>query len=164
MKTTPMIKGLIAGILMVAAHLAFYYGKVPNSSPLTYLVYVLYAGGLVWTLRAYYSSPDYKPQFGAIFSQGFRYFIVVTLVMVCYIFIFIKTHPQMAEDTAQLYREDLVKQGSKSHKTPEDIEQAVQEFKDSFTASWVSITMFSQLLMGVLFTAAGAGFLLMRKK
>lgn len=160
-KTTPLIKGAITGLLMVAASLMLIYATISAKSPLQYLVFALYAAGIAWTLIAYSRSENYTPTFKTIFGQGFRCFIIVALIMVVYRGIYINLHPEIAEEGARLYKQDLIKQGNKQ--LPE-IEAIVASAKKQFTAAEISLTIFGTLLSGVAFTVVGAFLLLMRKK
>ena len=160
-KITPLIKGLITGVLMVLSSLLLIYTRQPANSGLDYIVYVLYAGGIAWTLIAYSHSEAYIPKFGAIFGQGFRCFIIITLIVVIFTGIYSYAHPEIAEEGAKHYREDLIKEGNK---TPAEIETIVNSAKKQFVTGQISLAIFGTLIMGTVFTAAGAGILLLRRK
>jgi hypothetical protein len=161
-KITPLFKGVITSVLMISAALMMYYTNQPAGSPLQYLTYILYAGGIMWTLLEYSRSPAYKGKFGELFGQGFRCFIVVTLAMVIFTAVFTIMHPEMAEESAGLFREDLVKRGDR---LPKQIDQEVKTYKDQFVTRLVSIMVFGYLIMGAIFTvAASAGVLLLTRR
>jgi hypothetical protein len=162
MKTiTPLVKGLITGSVMLAATLLLFYTRQPVDSPLQYIVFVLYAGGVAWTLLAYYRSPEYTGKFGDIFGRGFRCFIIITLIMVTFAGIFSYMHPEFAEEDAKLYREYLIKDGNK---TPAEIGSMVKDEKENYAVKNMWRVTFGALIPGAIFTAAGAGLLLMRRK
>jgi hypothetical protein len=160
-KITPLIKGIITGTLMVSTSLLLVYTKQPANSGLDYIVYVLYAGGIVWTLLAYSRSENYIPKFGAIFGQGFRCFIIITLMVVIFTGIYASLHPEIAEEAAKQYKAELIKDGNK---TPAEIESIVSNAKKQFVTGNISLAIFGTLIMGTIFTAAGAGLLLIRRK
>jgi len=160
-KITPLVKGIITGIIMVILSLAFYYSQIPVESNLHYTIYILYALGIAWALIGYSSSVSYTGKFGDIFGQGFRCFIVVTLIMVAFTAIFSMQHPEFAEKAAGFYKEDLIKE---RNKTPAEIEKLVADAKKQYTTSLVSLTIFGYLITGAIITAAGSAFLLMRRK
>ncbi len=160
-KNTPLVKGAITGLLMVAATLLLVSAKVSAQSSLQYIVFALYAAGIAWTLITYSRSENYTPAFKTIFGQGFRCFIIVVLVMVIFRGIYIYLHPEIAEEGARLYKEDLIRQGNKQ--LPE-IEQIVAAAKKQFPVAEISLTIFGTLLSGAAFTVVGAFLLLMRKK
>jgi hypothetical protein len=160
MKITPLIKGAITGLLMAVVSFVMVTNKTPSDYGV-YLIYAIYIGGIAWTLYDHYRSPGYTGKFGAIFGEGFRCFIIVTLVMVVYTFIFLNMHPEIAEESAKLYKADLIQQ---KNKTPAEVEDMYAKAKDGFTTSNIYLTIFSTLITGAFFTAAGAGLLIMRRK
>ena len=81
-------KGMLTGAVMILLSLLFYYSGQPFDSPLQYLIYAIYAGGIVWTISAYSKSADKTEKFSAYFLNAFKCFIVVTLIMVVFTFIF----------------------------------------------------------------------------
>jgi Protein of unknown function (DUF4199) len=160
-KITPLIKGIITGALMLAISLLLIYSKQPAGSGLEYVGYIIYAGGIAWTLIAYSRSETYTAKFGAIFGQGFRCFIIVTLIMVIFTGIYSYMHPEIAEEAAKLYKADLIKDGNKM---PAEIETMVTNAKKQFVTGNIMLAIFGTLIMGTIFTAAGAGLLLIRRK
>jgi hypothetical protein len=160
-KTTPLVKGLITGaVMLITTMLLFYYAR--DNAGFRYLVFAMYAGGIAWTLLEYYRSPEYTGRFGDIFGKGFRCFIVVTVIMVTFAGIFSAAHPEFAEQDAELYREELIKH--EKSKTPAEIDSIVALFKKNYTVSNIRSATFGYLVTGAIFTAAGAGLLLMRRK
>jgi hypothetical protein len=159
-RITPLFKGLITGLVMIAVSLLLNITGKAAGTTNQYLFYVLYAAGIAWTLLAYSRSPNYKPTFGSIFNQGFRCFIIVSLVTVIFTGIYSSIHPEIAEQAAVAYRADLVKEGNR---TPAQIDEMVKTAKDRFVTGNVSLAAFGTLITGALFTAAGAGLLIMRR-
>lgn len=155
------MKGVITGVIMVILTLVFFYSKVPGNSKLSLVIYAVYAGGITWTLLAYYRSPEYTGKFGDIFGKGFRCFIIITLIMVTFVGIFSYTHPEFAEEDAKMYRIALI-EGKNT--MPDQIDKMVKEAKESYTVRQISGAVFGTLILGAMFTAAGAGLLLMRRK
>ena len=160
-KLSPLFKGLITGVAMVVTTILMLVTKQNADGPSAYIIYGLYALGVIWTLYDYARAESYQHKFGAIFGQGFRCFIIITLVMVIFTGIYSKANPQMGKQSAEMYRQDLVK---KKNMLPADIDKNVAQYQDNFTASLVSTAIFGYLVVGVFFTAAGAAFLLIRRK
>ncbi|MEI9909310.1 MAG: DUF4199 domain-containing protein [Bacteroidota bacterium] len=160
-KITPLIKGLITGAVMTGINFLLIYTNRANNSGSTYIFYLLYAAGIAWTLIDYFRSANYKASFGSIFGQGFRCFIIVTLITVLFTGIYSSTHPEIAEEAAVNYRKELVKQGNK---TPAQIDEEINSVKKNFVTGNVSLAIFGSLITGAIFTAVGAGLLLIRKK
>ncbi|MBC7872514.1 MAG: DUF4199 domain-containing protein, partial [Ferruginibacter sp.] len=94
------------------------------------------------------------------FGQGFKCFIVVTLLMAVFYGIFNYQHPEFAKETAAGYKEQLVKE---NQKTPAEIESAIATFKKQYTLKLVSGAIFGYLIIGAGVTAAVSAFLTRRK-
>ncbi len=156
----PALKGLITAILMITLVLVIYYAGDSADPRIQYLIYGIYAAGIVWTLMSYRNSPAFVATFGSLFSQGFRCFIVVTLVIVAFTGIFSKMHPEFAAQSAVAYKEQLIKEGNKS---PEQLQEEVTDYEKQYTLRLVSISIFGYLIIGAGVTAV-LSVLLMRKK
>lgn len=159
-KLSPLVKGVITGGLMVVSSLALYYSKVPPGSALHYLIYLLYAAGIGWTLIDYSRSSSFTGKFADLFGQGFRCFIVIILIIVAFTAIFSMMHPEFAEEAANLYRQDLNKQ---KDKLPGDIDKMVSDAKKQYITGVVYFTIFGYLIIGALVNAAGSALLMRRK-
>ncbi len=157
---TPLTKGILTGLAMVILFLALYYSNLPEESMLQYTIQILYAIGIIWTLITYSRSGSFTGKFADLFGQGFKCFIVVTLIMVAFTAIFYMLNPQIADDSARYSREYLIKEGNK---TPLEIEEIVEKVKKQYTTGRVSVTIFGYLILGTAITAAGS-VLLMRRK
>lgn len=153
MRLSPALKGGITAAAMIAIALITYYSGMPADSNFQYLVYVLYAGGIIWTILAYKNSEKYTGRFWDIFNQGFRCFIIVTLTMVLFTAVFSKMHPEFAEESAKLYKEELVKSNSK---TPAEVDEVVKKYKNGYTMMLVYSSIFGYLIIGAVITAVTA--------
>lgn len=160
MNLSATLKGLIAGTLMIIVSILIYvqYGNFENN--LQYITYSIYIGGLMWTLFSYHRQEVLKT-FKTYFSQGFKYFIVVTMLMVLFTIVFIKINPAMKEEMAQNYRAQLTEAGNK---TPAEIENLVLQSKEYFSIMVTSMAIFSYLLIGALFTTLTSIILLLKNK
>ncbi|MGB5006102.1 MAG: DUF4199 domain-containing protein [Ferruginibacter sp.] len=152
-------KGLLAGLIMIGLSLLFYYTKQPFDSPLQYLIYVFYAAGIVWTIYEFSKTEENPNKFGAFFLQGFKCFIVITLLMVVFTFVFNKMHPEFKEDMVKAYREDMV---SKGNTTPDEILKNIEKAKEYYLTMLLSGAIFGYLLAGAAITAATSFIFLKR--
>jgi hypothetical protein len=159
-KLRPAIKGLITAVVMIAVFLCIYYAGEDADAWLQYLVYILYALGIAWTVVAWRQSSSYTGKFGDVFSQGFKCFIVVTLVISIFYGIFNYQHPEFAEETSIAYKEKLVKENLK---LPAEIESEVAIFKKQYTLKLVSGAIFGYLIIGAGVTAVLSALLTRRK-
>jgi len=158
-KFRPLIIGLITGILMIVVVLILFYQSNQTNSPFQYIVYVLYVAGIIWTLISFRNSASFTGKFIDLFGQGFRCFIVITLVMVLFTGIFLKMHPEFAEQAAESYKKELSKKGDK---TPDEIEEIITKGKKQYTVYIISVSIFGYLIVGAAATAIVSGFLTKR--
>lgn len=160
-RISPLLKGVITGTAMLGFTLFLHYADIPPASNLSYVLYALYGAGIIWTLLSHSRSGSYTGKFGDLFGQGFRCFIIVTLIMVVFTAVFSMTHPEFAEKDAELYRQFLIE---KKEKTPAEIDELVAASKKHYTTGLIYSSVFGYLLLGSLFTAAGAGGLLLMRR
>ena len=161
MKLSPLIKGIITAIVMICVSIVTFYG-LPESSPLHYIVFAIYATGIIWTLVAYRNSPAWSGKFGDSFSTGFKCFIVATLLMVLYTFTFNKMHPEFAEESARLYKEGQLAIKNNS-KTPDEIDAETIRYKNGYIMAIVYGSIFGYLIIGAAVTAV-ASLIITRRK
>ncbi|MEO7923144.1 MAG: DUF4199 domain-containing protein [Chitinophagaceae bacterium] len=159
MRISPAIKGIITAALMIIVILAVYYSGKYADTRLQYLVYIFYALGIAWTLVAYRQSASFSGKFGANFGQGFKCFIVVTLLMAIFYGVFNYMHPEFAKETALAYQEQLVKE---NQKTGPEIETMISTFKKQYTLKLVSGAIFGYLIIGTGVTAVVSALLTRR--
>ena len=150
-------KGLITGLLMIVLSLFFFYVlKLPVNQKEQYIIFSVYIAGIIWSLFAYKQTATEGKTFKNYFSTGFKTFIVVTLLMVLYTFIFFKFNTAyrdagIAENNAMLLKE--------GNHTPAEIESNANQLKQIFMPVMVGITTFKYLILGALVTAIISGFL-----
>jgi mannitol-specific phosphotransferase system IIBC component len=153
-------KGLITGLVMIGISLGIFYSGQPFDSSLQYLIYIVYAAGIVWTIREFSKSEENTNKFGALFLQGFKCFIVITLLMVIFTFVFNKLHPEFKEEMVKAYNEELVKKGNS---TPAEILKNIESAKDYYLTMLISGAIFGYLAIGAVITAA-TSLLFMKRK
>ena len=160
-KLTPLLKGIITGVLMVICSLLLYYSDAAPGSLWHYIIYLLYTAGIVWTLKAYSDSDAYTGKFSDLFGQGFRCFIIIILIMVAFTSIFSILHPEFAEEAAKQYRADLVKEGNK---LPAEIDKLVADAKKQYTTGVVYFTIFGYLIIGAIVNAIASITIILTKR
>lgn len=133
---------------------AFYfaYQSKVESNNFIFLVYLIYAIGIIWTLYDFKRTGEHTGKFKEFFNQGFRCFIVVTLFMVVYIFVFYKLN---IEESVGPLRQSLE---AEKNKTPAEIEDAVKSFRKNYPTFRAGFSLFQYLVIGALVTGIGAGF------
>ncbi len=156
---SPAIKGLITAALMIALSLLIDAKKETISPRIQYFVYLLYAAGIAWTLLSFRRSALFSGKFSELFNQGFRCFIVITLCMVGFTFVFVRSHPEYAEQEAKSTKEYYEAKGDKL--APE-IEDLSQKAKKQYAITVISISIFRYLIIGAILAAALSALMIRR--
>jgi len=154
-------KGLITGIAMILVSVAIYYTKGNFQNKLQYITYSIYVAGIVWTLMVFAKSTGHSNRFGEYFSQGFKCFIVVTLLMVIFTGIFLVLQPQLKLEMAVIYRTEMIEKGDY---TKREVDEKVALATKSFVPSLVMGAVFGYLVIGAMVTAITSGFLMQKKR
>lgn len=145
MKITPVVKGLITSAAMITAFIVIFNMGKDADPRLQYIVYLLYGLGIFWAIIDFRRDERFTGKFGDNFNQGFRCFIVVTLMMALFYGVFNYMHPEFAEESSQAYREQLI---SEKQKLPTEIDKEVATFKKQYTLKLVSGAIFGYLIIG----------------
>ncbi|MEP7254131.1 MAG: DUF4199 domain-containing protein [Ferruginibacter sp.] len=153
-------KGLMTGGLMIGLSLIFFYSGQSLDGPLQYSIYIVYAAGIIWSLYDFSRSAENTNKFGTYFLQGFKCFIVVTLLMVIFTFVFNKMHPEFKEQMGATYRDELFKN---ENITPAEVVSNVEKMKEFYLTMLISRAIFGYLLTGSVITLVSS-FLFMRRK
>ena len=142
---------------MIGLALFFYYVlRLPVNQKDQYALFTVYVAGIAWSLLSFKQSSAENKTFKGYFSTGFKTFIVVTLLMVVYTFIFFKFNTGyrdagIAENNALLLKE--------GNHTAAEIESNANQLKQIFMPVMVGLTVFKYLILGALVTAIGSAFL-----
>jgi len=149
-KLTPAIKGLITAALMIAAALIIDSKRDTTDPRMQYFVLLIYVVGVAWAIIAFRQSVQYAGGFAPLFGQGFRCFIVVTLIMAIFSFVFVKMHPEFVVEEAKYQRELLQKD---PNTLPTEIYGLVAKVKKQYMVRYLSRAIFGYLVIGVGATA-----------
>lgn len=156
-QTTPAVKGLITGFLMILALLlSFYILKNPIESNFQLIVYGIYTAGIGWSLYDHYKLPGSSKGFKDFFSAGFKTFVIVVLLMSLYTFVFFSYNTGFRDDKIAENSKMLVIQGNH---LPNEIEENAKKLKDMFMPLMISSAVFRYLIIGAMITAIAGGFL-----
>lgn len=152
--------GLLTGLVMTGLSLGFYYSGMESGSLVQYSIYIIYAAGIIWSVYRFSRSDRNDNKFGSYFQQGFRCFIVATLLMIIYTFVFNKMHPEFTDQIAVVYKEQLTKKGDT---LPAEVESNVMKMKKSYLTILIAASIFQYLIIGAVITSLSS-FLLRRRK
>lgn len=144
-------------LMMVISWLGFLnYISNPTTTQLS--VYAFYSLS-TWYLLFFNRKESHA--FKDFFQIGFRHFILVTLLMALFSYLFIQLHPNLVEDSAIQLRKTLQ---NTNNRTPTEIERDVKLFIEGYPSAMVSRTIFGYLVVGSMVTAISSFLLTLQKK
>jgi glucan phosphoethanolaminetransferase (alkaline phosphatase superfamily) len=154
--------GLITAALMVASSLVmFYVFKQPETGNTKYMAYSIYALGVILSLFLYSKSVGTDKEFGSYFSEGFKTFVIVVLVMAIFTFVFYKINPQILANTLlQINKVNSLD----PNKTAAEVLENSNKVKSIFMPMNIAINTVIYLILGAIISVIGAGFLSQKNK
>ena len=96
-----------------------------------------------------------------LFSEGFKCFVIVALLMVLFWWIYLKLNPQEIEQGIQAGKKLMQQQGNS---TPAEIDAAVIENRKHALTILISLNVLKYLILGTLITVFGTLLISKRKK
>ncbi len=161
-QVSPALKGLITGALMIIASVfSLFILKNPVESYFQFIVYFLFSAGIVWSLYAYSKTAVEKKSFKDYFSIGFRTFIVVSLLMAVFTYIYFSFNTEFRDTKIAENSRLLILQGDH---LPNEIEENSKQLKKMFMPLMISSAVFRYLILGAIITVITAGFLSQKRK
>jgi len=156
-------KGLVTGLLMIAVMLIIFYklNQQPNSILQFSSFLIIYIGGILWSMLTFNRTVQPQTKLSEYFSNGFKTFVVVTLIMTLYTFIFYKLNPGI-RDAQIAFNTQLLEQ-QHTH-TQQEIDMNAAQFKSIFMTVTISTTIFIYLLLGSIITLLSSVILKQLKK
>jgi hypothetical protein len=153
---SPAQKGLITGSLIIALSAAVYAIYKSFDNPVHLGAYALYAVGIFWALHDFNraAAPEDKT-FKNYFAQGFKCFIVVTLMMVCANFLFLQLNTAFKAEMIENVRAELLKNPDY---TAGDVEKQITNYKNFVVPAFVMSTVFAYLGVGALISVLATIF------
>ena len=156
MKLTATYKGLITGAVMIVVSLFMFYGlQLPPNGPNQMAVIAIFIIGVLWSLMSLHKNST-NLTFKNYFSEGFKTFIVMTLLMVLYTAIFYKLNPGILEAVIKENEALVAKQGDK---TPAEIAANSEKLRSIFMPMTISLTTVTYLAFGAISTVVAGLFL-----
>ena len=145
---------------MISISLLIYAAKHDFDNGLQYIVYGTDVAGILWTLFTFKKEKGNEAGFKLYFAEGFKCFIVVSLLMVLFTLVFILEHPELKEQMAVSMRADYA---NEKNLTPVDIENKIDAAKKFFLPGFLMGAVLSYVAIGALISVVGAGFLSVKK-
>ena len=160
MKISVLQKGILFSLLIVAAScFSFYILNWSEKGNIQFINIGIFLSGLVLTIRSANQELS-DPSVKMLFNEGFKYFMLVTLVMSVFTFIFYQLNPQILE---QVLKENELIIQKLGNKTPDEIKENNNKIVSIFMPMMIMFTVIRYLLLGSISTLCIAFFIQMRK-
>lgn len=157
--TTNILSLITAALMIIASLICFYVLHLPDNGYSQYLVLAIYLTGIVYQLYIFHQKQS-NPSFKAYFNEGFKFFVLITLALVIYSWIFYKFNPQIMEEGIASNNEMLRTQGNK---TEAEIAANAEQLRKIYLPVMISLTTIKYLFLGALSTAVTTVVLLRKK-
>ena len=148
-------------LMILASLFSLYVLKNPVESDFQFIVYSIFCFGIVWSLVDYFRSDNDKKTFTNYFSIGFKTFIVVSLLMAVFAYVYFSYHLEFRDTKIAENSKMLLQQGNH---LPKEIEDNAVQLKKMFMPMMISAAIFRYLILGALITVIVAGFLSSKNK
>ena len=155
-KLSATYKGLITGGILVLISIFMFYGlKLAPNGPTQMVIIGIFIAGVLWSLISLRQTSD-ELTFKNYFSEGFKTFIVMTLIIVIYTAVFYKLNPAILEAVIKENEALVAKQGDK---TPAEIAANSDKLRSIFMPMTISLTTVTYLAFGAITSVIGGLFL-----
>lgn len=161
MKINATKKGIITALIMIAVSLLFFYVlKYPVNGNSQFIIWGIYVAGIIWTLLEFHLRAKEPVLFKNYFSEAFKCFVVVTLLLAVYTFIFYKINPQILENALAENNKLLQQQGNR---TAMEIADNEKKLRDIYIPMMLAVHTVKNLILGAVVSAVGALMLSLKK-
>jgi glucan phosphoethanolaminetransferase (alkaline phosphatase superfamily) len=153
--------GLITGgVMVLISLLLFYQFKFSDTGAVKIICYSVFSVGIIITLLNFNRASKEEKTFKEYFSEGFKMFVVVVLIMAVFTFVFYKLNPQIFES---ILAEINKYNAADVNKTAIDVAENSDKLRRAFMPMTVATNTIMYLIIGALVTVCGAGFLSQKK-
>ena len=143
--------GLISGALMVMVSLVLYYKfQLPDTASVRYYIcFSIYSSGIIISLLNFSQRQPAQKKFTDYFSEGFKTFVVVVLIMAVYTWVFYKMNPQIFDN--------IINQINKinaldANKTPQEVIDNGEKIRSIKIPMTVALHTIMYMLLGAVVT------------
>jgi Protein of unknown function (DUF4199) len=152
--TSTTTKGFVIGLILIILALVVYFANIKVSGPAQWIGYVVFIGGIIWSVNSYGKQINYNSTFGNYFAHGFKVSAVVTVLMIIYVIIFSFLFPDFKETAMEEARKSMQ---AKDNLTPDQISQGLEITRKFFLVFLIGGTLVGYLIFGAIASLIGAG-------
>ena len=150
---------LTSGLMVLTSLVMFYQFHYPDTGTVKYVCFSIYTIGIIISLLNFKNNNSNK-DFKDYFSEGFKTFVVITLIMAIFTWVFYKMNPQIFDN---IINEINKINALDPNKTPQEVIENGEKIRSVRIPMTVAITTMMYMVMGALVTLIAAGFLSQKK-
>lgn len=152
--TPALTKGVVLGLILAILGFTSFFMKIDQSSPLQYISYFIFLGGIIWSVWYYGKQIANQGTFGNYFAHGFKTAAVITAIMILFFLVLMFAFPEFKQEAMDASKKAM----SKSEGiTQEQIDQAMELSNKFFGVFLIGGTMLGYLFFGAIAALIGAG-------
>ncbi len=151
---------IIGGLMVLVSLLMFYQFHYPDTGTVKYVCFTIYSVGIIISLLIFKNNSTEEKTFKDYFSEGFKAFVVVCLIMAIFTWIFYKMNPQIFDN---MINEINKINALDPNKTPQEVIDNGEKIRNIRIPMTVAINTIIYMVIGALVTLIGAGFLSQKK-
>ena len=151
-KNKQLVIGAVTGIVMVILIIALYLSGGYKNDYLQYGVYFVYFCGILFNAVSFSKANDGYVTFANIFASCFKTVLVVTLVVVLYTIVSFFVFPEIKETMINGMKNPA---NANPAMTKEQVAKSIEAAGKNYSTIMLSITIFSNLFAGAVFSAIG---------
>ncbi|MEO6950108.1 MAG: DUF4199 domain-containing protein [Ginsengibacter sp.] len=152
--TSPTTKGIVIGLILVILGFTTFFMKMEQNSPIQYVSYFVFLGGIIWSVWYYGKQIEHQATFGNYFAHGFKTAAVITAIMILFFIVLMVVFPEFKVDAMEASRKAMAKTEGISQ---EQIDQAMELSSKFFGVFLIGGTMLGYLFFGAIAALIGAG-------
>jgi len=152
--TSTTTKGFVIGLILIILALVVYFANIKVNGPAQWIGYLVFIGGIIWSVNSYGKQINYNSTFGNYFAHGFKVSAVVTVLMIIYVIIFSFLFPDFKETAMEEARKSMQ---AKDNLTPDQISQGLEITRKFFLVFLIGGTLVGYLIFGAIASLIGAG-------
>jgi len=151
--TPTTTKGIVIGLILIIFALATYLLDLKVNGPVQWIGYVIFIGGIIWSVMSYGKQINYNGTFGNYFAHGFKVAALVTALMIIYIIIFVLLFPEFKEKAIDEAKRSMQQ---KNNLNDEQINAGLEMTRKFFMVFLVGGTLLGYLFFGAIAALIGA--------
>lgn len=151
--TPTTTKGILIALVLIILALTTYFLDIKPNGPLQWIGYVVFVGGIIWSVMSFGKQVNYNATFGNYFVHGFKVAALVTALMIIFLIILVFVFPDFKEKAIEQSKKAMQE---KDNLTEEQINAGLEMTRKFFMVFLVGGTLLLYMFFGAIAALIGA--------